>query len=237
MCVHVLFHLFCMIFNSLSWFVLLLSASCGELTQFRAQPRSEEQPGRLSELVKPRSHETVLPGSGNVILIQPFSAQRRKIKRRGREEMERAHTGGGGGGRVEREISVLDQSSVQSPNSLVQVLFCTVAPWGDMGVVCLMEFWWNGYWQAVCTMPWKPSEPTQGGREGGRRHDRSSTAKRTVPDYCHFNGKYECRYKQAKVSASCSFSWAQTALLFNAGLTLVNNMQNNNGKMWTVVIG
>lgn len=140
MCVHVLFHLFCMIFNSLSWFVLLLSASCGELTQFRAQPRSEEQPGRLSELVKPRSHETVLPGSGNVILIQPFSAQRRKIKRRGREEMERAHTGGGGGGRVEREISVLDQSSVQSPNSLVQVLFCTVAPWGDMGVVCLMEF-------------------------------------------------------------------------------------------------
>lgn len=98
MCVHVLFHLFCMIFNSLSWFVLLLSASCGELTQFRAQPRSEEQPGRLSELVKPRSHETVLPGSGNVILIQPFSAQRRGKLKGEVERRWRGHTRGAAGG-------------------------------------------------------------------------------------------------------------------------------------------
>ena len=78
----------------------------------------------------------MLPGSGNVILIQPFSAQRRKLKGEVEEETERAH---GGRRRVEREISVLGQSSVHGLGSLVRVLFCTVAPWGDMGVVCLME--------------------------------------------------------------------------------------------------
>lgn len=130
MCVHVLFHLFCMIFNSLSWFVLLLSASCGELTQFRAQPRSEEQPGRLSELVKPRSHETVLPGSGNVILIQPFSAQRRKIKRRGREEMERAHTGGGGGGELRERFLSSTSHPYRAPTPLCKCCFAPSPPGG-----------------------------------------------------------------------------------------------------------
>ena len=238
MCVHVLFHLFCMIFNSLSCSALLLLASCGELTQFKAQPRSEEQPAWLSELVKPCSHETVLPGSGNVILIQPFSAQRRKIKRRGREEMERAHT----------------QEGVESwgrdfcPRPVIRTepgLPCASVvlhrrPLGGYGSSVphgvLMKWLLTSRVPNALEAKWANTERERG-REGESRHDRSSTAKRAVPDYCHFNEKSEGRYKQAKVSASYSFSWAQTALLFNDGLTLVNNMQNNNAKMWTVVIG
>ncbi len=56
----------------------------------------------------------------------------------------------------------------------------------------------------------KVSQNREGGREGGtdrgRGHDRSSTAKRAVPNYCHFNEKSEGRCKQAKVRVSCSFS-------------------------------
>lgn len=238
MCVHVLFNLFCMIFISLSCSVLQPSASCGELTQFRAHHGvKSNQPGSQSWLGL-RSYEMVLPGSGNVILIQPFSAQMREIKRRGGEEMERAHRGSWEF-RV-REISALGQSSMLSLGLLVQVLFAPSPLGGDTGVMCLTDLWWNGYWQAVCTMPWKQSEPTQRGRgqeRETREHSRSSTAKRTVPNHCHFNEKTEDRCKQAKVRVSCSVSWAQTALLLSADSTTVNNMQLHNRKMWTVMIG
>ncbi len=94
MCVHVLFNLFCVIFISLSCAALQPSVSCGELTQFQAHHGvKSNQPGSQSWL-RLRSYETVLPGGGNVILIQPFSAQTWKIKRRGREEAERVHGGG-----------------------------------------------------------------------------------------------------------------------------------------------
>lgn len=108
----------------------------------------------------------LLPGSGSVILIQLFSAWRRRIKRRGREDTERAHRESRQ--LRETEISVLGQSSAQSLGlPCASSFFCNAAPWGDMKVVCLTELWWNGYWQAVCTMPWKQSELAHGGRIGG----------------------------------------------------------------------
>ena len=63
--------------------------------------------------------------------------------------------------------------------------------------------------------------------EREREQDRSSAAKRAVPNYCHCNEKCEGRCKRAKVRVSCSFSGAQTALLFSAGSPTVNNMQHN----------
>lgn len=53
----------------------------------------------------------------------------------------------------------------------------------------------------------KVSQQGEGGRARKRSgYDRSSTAKRAVPNFCHLNGESGRRCKQAKVSVSCSFS-------------------------------
>lgn len=87
--------------------------------------------------------------------------------------MKRVHRGGW---RVEREISVVGQSSVLS--LVCAVLLCTVAPWGDIGgsvphgalMKWLLTSCVHNALEAKCAK-------TEGERAGSG-HDRSSTAKR-----------------------------------------------------------
>lgn len=65
-----------------------------------------------------------------------------------------------------------------------------------------------------------------------------TVAKSALP-HCSvlFNEKSEGRCERVKVGASCLFSWAQDTPLFSAGTTMVNSLQHNDEKMWTVMFG
>lgn len=107
---------------------------------------------------------------------------------------------------VERKISVVGQSSVQSHGSMFKCCFPPSPP-GGIWVYCASWSFDEMATDMLCAQC--PGSQLSSDIEGERersQHNRAFAAKRVVPNYCHFNEKYEGRCIQAKVRESCSFS-------------------------------
>lgn len=152
-CAHICMHV-CAILRDihLCCSALQPSASCGELTQFNTQHGMKRSwPGSQNWL---RLNMKCCFGSGNVILIQPFSALRRKIKRRVRGEK---HT----------ELGELRERLGQS--SVGSMCKCCLAPSPPGGYGSsvphgvLMKWLLTSYVHNTLEAKWAETE-----REGGR---------------------------------------------------------------------